>query len=198
MPPPIRQLAIGDRAPETPVLDQHGESVSLAPFWQASPNGAAVLFLRHFGCIFCREHAIRLRKAYDQFQQRNLAVVAIGLGSPDDARGFAEWLKLPYPVLAAPDTAIYQAWGLGTTSVSNMFQPAVFAAGVRALTQRAMQGKNTGDTKQLPGTFLVSPESIVEWSYPAKHPGDLALIENVLAAADAIANRRGASAARSS
>ncbi len=190
MPPPIRQLAIGDRAPETPVLDQQGESISLTPFWQASPNGAVVVFLRHFGCIFCREHAIRLRKHYEQFQERNLAVVAIGLGSPDDARGFAEWLKLPYPVLAAPDTAIYADWGLGTITVAEMMRPAVFAAGLRALTQRATQGKNTGDSKQLPGSFIVSSGSIVEWSYPAKHPGDTAPIEQILIAADAIAKRR--------
>jgi peroxiredoxin len=189
MPTLVRTLAIGEHAPDLPVLDQYGESISLAPYWQTSPNGAAVVFLRHFGCIFCREHAVRLRKSYEEFTRRDLAVLAIGLGSAENARGFAEWLKLPYPVLAAPDTEIYAAWGLGQTTGADMLNPALVKAGVRALTQRVTQGRATGDSKQLPGTFLVSPESVVLWSHVAKHPGDIAPVEAVLAAADAAAAR---------
>lgn len=185
MPTVVPVLAIGEHAPDLPVLDHDGTTVSLAPFWEASPNGAAVVFLRHFGCIFCREHAVRLRKSYEQFTNREIAVVAIGLGSPADARGFAEWLKLPYPVLAAPDTDIYASWGLGQTTGADMLNPALFKAGVRALTQRVTQGHTTGNSKQLPGTFLVSSESVVLWSHVAKHPGDIAPVESILAAADA-------------
>lgn len=190
MPTLVPTLAIGEIAPDVPLLDQDGATISLAPFWQASPNGAAVVFLRHFGCIFCREHAVRLRKSYDQFLNRQLTVVAIGLGTPEDARGFAQWMKLPYPVLAAPSTDIYAAWGLGQTTGADMLNPALFKAGVRAITQRVTQGKATGDSKQLPGTFLVSSESVVLWSHIAKHPGDIAPVDVVLTAADAIAARQ--------
>lgn len=183
-------IAIGDLAPDLPLLDQHGATVSLAPFWQGSPNGAAVVFLRHFGCIFCREHAVRLRKSYEAFANRKLGLVAVGLGSPENARDFAQWLKLPYPVLTAPGTDIYTAWGLGQTTGGDMFNPALFKAGVRALTQRVTQGRATGDSKQLPGTFLVSPDAVVLWSHVARHPGDIAPVESVLAAADALAARR--------
>jgi peroxiredoxin len=192
MPTFAKTLAIGETAPDLPVLNQLGESISLAPFWQTSTNGAAVVFLRHFGCLFCREHAVRLRKAYDEFTTRELALVTIGLGSAEDARGFAEWLKLPYPVLAATNTAIYEAWGLGKTTGADMFKPALVKAGVRALTQRVSQGRPTGDGKQLPGSFLVSNDSIVRWSHVATHPGDIASIESVLTAADALIARRSA------
>lgn len=190
MPTYVQTLAIGEKAPDLTVFDRVGETVSLAPYWQTSTNGAAVVFLRHFGCLFCREHAVRLRKAYDEFVNRELALVAVGLGSPEDARGFAAWLKLPYPVLAAMNTAIYEAWGLGRTTSVDMFKPALVKAGIRALTQRVSQGKSTGDSKQLPGTFLVSSDSIVQWSHVAAHPGDIAPIETVLTAADALIARQ--------
>jgi peroxiredoxin len=189
MPTLVRTLAIGEHAPDLRVRDQHDGAVSLAPYWQSSPAGAAVVFLRHFGCIFCREHAVRLRKSFEQFTSRGLGLVAIGLGSAENARGFAEWLKLPYPVLAAPDTEIYAAWGLGQTTGADMLNPALVKAGVRALTQRVTQGRATGDSKQLPGTFLVSPESVILWSHVAKHPGDIAPVDVVLAAADAATAR---------
>jgi peroxiredoxin len=177
---------IDEPAPDSGLTLVDGRPVNLSSFWSAAPNGALVVFMRHFGCIFCREQAKLLRDAYQQFNERGVSIVTVGLGTPEDAEGFASWLKLPYPVLGHPDPEIHAEWGLGKASAVSMVNPGLVTSGFRALKTGSIQGKPTGDPKQLPGMFLVDRTGIVRWARPGQHPGDNPPVEDVLAAIDGV------------
>ena len=172
-------LQPGQAAPHTRLRTTDNLEVELSDFWETSERGAAIIFLRHFGCIFCREHLIRLRKRYDAF---TIPIVTIGIGSAEDAAGMRDWLKIPFPILAASTTEPYAAWGLGRTTATTMLNPGVITSGIRALSQGARQGKATGDSMQLPGSFLVDPSGTIRWAHPGSHPGDIASVDELLAA----------------
>ena len=52
-------------------------------------------------------------RAYKKLQGKNTAVLIIGGGEQDDAARLARMYKLPFPVLADPDRAIYEQYNLG-------------------------------------------------------------------------------------
>jgi len=60
----------------------------------------------------CGQHAVQLGRIYDEIQKQNAEVLVIGPGSPEDAKRVAPRLKLPFPVLADPDRAVYRRYGL--------------------------------------------------------------------------------------
>ena len=184
---PAEPIVAGKTAPNLELRGSDGNPFRLSQGWEGSSNGAVVAFFRHFGCIFCRQHAVHLRDAYAEFQKRGIAVVAIGVGSVQDAAELKAWLKLPSTVLADPEQAGYRAYGLGRGSVMQLASPKVFAAGLKAMAQGNKQVKATGDPKQLPGTFVVDQYGLVRFAHPATHAGDLASVASLLAAIDAYA-----------
>jgi len=179
-------LRIGDAAPNATLATADGKTVELASFWMDTPNGALVVFLRNFGCLFCREQAKRLRDAYPELTKRRINVVAVGVGTPSNAAEFATWLKLPFPVFGCPDTSIHAAWGLGRATAGSMLDPGLVAAGARALLGGNIQSKPTGDSRQLPGMFIVDQQGSVRWARPGRHSGDNPTNEELLEAIDAV------------
>jgi peroxiredoxin len=60
----------------------------------------------------CRGHAAQLGRIYPELKSRETDVLLIGGGTAAGAAGLARALKLPFPVLADPDRAVYDRFGL--------------------------------------------------------------------------------------
>ena len=43
------------------VQDERGAELRLGDLWREQP--AVLVFLRHYGCVFCRAHAVQLHRA---------------------------------------------------------------------------------------------------------------------------------------
>jgi peroxiredoxin len=61
----------------------------------------------------CRSHVSQLGRLYKNFQAAGAEILVILGDTPERARIYAELLKLPFPVLADPDRAIYHLYDLG-------------------------------------------------------------------------------------
>lgn len=154
-------VAPGDTAPEATLLDANNHPVSLAGRWSAPDNGIALIFLRHFGCPFCKEHARALHLQRSGFQDAGVEIVMVGPGTPAEAAAFAEDLGLENPVLTDPDRAAYRAYGLGEAPVRSLLDPRVIAGGIRAAAKGFLPRKSSGNPLQLPGQFLIDRGGIV-------------------------------------
>ena len=66
----------------------------------------AVVFVRHFGCIFCRERIDELSQHLPRIQASGGHAVIIGVGSAAMAAGFADAFKTPIPPIATPTKRI--------------------------------------------------------------------------------------------
>ena len=60
----------------------------------------------------CRHHAAQLGKLYNELQEQDTEVLVIGGGSSERAAKLKKSLKLPMPVLADADRAVYLSYGL--------------------------------------------------------------------------------------
>src|SRR5689334_14074012 len=81
--------------------DQNGVEHRLGDLWADKP--VVVVFLRHFGCHNCRDHAVQLRDRYAELQEQGIDLVAIGTGSKTYAGAFVRDEHIPYLVLVDDD-----------------------------------------------------------------------------------------------
>jgi peroxiredoxin len=96
---------------------------SAPDFTLATPDGTASLgsyrgrqnvvlyFMRTFDCPVCLGHVMRLARTYEQLQGQKTVVLVLGPGYRHEAEALQR--KVPFQVLADPDRAVYQAYGLG-------------------------------------------------------------------------------------
>jgi len=60
----------------------------------------------------CRAHVAQLGRMYRDFQSAGAEVLVILGDTAERARRYAETLKVPFPVLADPDRAVYHRFDL--------------------------------------------------------------------------------------
>jgi hypothetical protein len=101
-----------------------------------------LVFLRHFGCVFCRETVADLR-AIAEDHPRFPPVLFFFIGSPTEGRAFMR-----------------RYWPGG-----------VWAGNRRARAKGNTQGKRSGDIWMMPGCFLVDGPRVL-WAHEYAHAAD--------------------------
>lgn len=115
-----------------------------------------------------------------------MQVIAVGIGRPTHAERYCGKLTPNTTCFTDETTDSHQAYGLSQSSLKSLASLAVIKAGRRAIASGSRQGKATGDTKMLPGTFIVDREGIIRDVYYSEHAGDHPDIERLIAAAQAL------------
>jgi hypothetical protein len=130
-----------------------------------------LVFLRHFGCIFCREMVadVRRAKAADASYP---PVLFFYQGTVEQGRAFFDGLWPEARAVADPDKRFYDGVELERGSVGQMFGGQVWACGVRAAAKGHFVGAPVGDPWTMPGVFLVEADGRVLWQHDFAHAGD--------------------------
>lgn len=144
-------------APQVQVTLSDGKSVSLAELYAEKP--LVLVFLRHFGCTFCREQVARLRL------HKDLNVAFVTMGTVPQSEDFKQKMHSEHTFIADPDRALYQAFGLGRGEGKQMFNRKTWARGFGAVLRGHWVGLPVGDPWQMPGVFLIETDGEVSWQY---------------------------------
>lgn len=164
------KLKPGNKAPDGPALTADGEEVSLMSYVGERP--LLLTFLRHFGCIHCREWLADLEAHKDAIDEAGLNVLAVALGQPKHARHFGDKLAPSVDCVTNEEPDLYEAYGIGRGHLLQLVAPDAVLAGARAAGKGHMQGKATGDRQRLTATFIVDTEGTIRYAYYGKHAGD--------------------------
>ena len=162
----------GDRIPK-PLLDRPVTGLSLVPGTlrdQLGPELTLLVFLRHFGCMFCRETLADMR-AVSESDARFPAPLFIYQGSTAEGRAFLRRYWSGVRAIADPDLALYAGFGIKRGGVLKMLGPSVFAARSRAAAKGHENGPRSGDIWRMPGVFLARGDEIV-WAHEYRHAAD--------------------------
>lgn len=141
-------------APVGVVVDGSGQPVELSSLWSAA-DLTALVFTRHFGCVFCRQQVSDLARRRAELTDAGVLVVVIGPAGAEDARWFADRFDVPFPVFGDPSGEIYALFGLREGTGSALVSPGVVMDAVQAVAHGALPGRPRGRPKQLPGLMLV-------------------------------------------
>jgi len=160
--------------------DPHGNPHRLGDLWRDQP--VVVVFLRHFGCLHCREHAAELRDRYDDLKRQGIELVAIGTGDARYAGAFVRDEHIPYLVLVDDDGAAADAASVGVASWYRLLHPSTWPATI-ATWKRGYRIHQPGQrVTQLGATFVVGPGEQVRYRHVDADSTDHASVPDVLAA----------------
>jgi peroxiredoxin len=165
------------------VLNPAGESVHLADEWIDRP--AVVVWLRHFGCVFCREHVAEVRAARSDIEALGAGIVFVGNGTPRAAGWFQRKFAADSTVLTDPDLVTYRAIGARSGLLTTL-GPQVWAKGLRAFRSGARQTSTKGHGMQQGGVLVIAPGTTILYKHISNVAGDHAPVAKVLQALRAV------------
>lgn len=143
----------------TRATDQHGRS--LDSLSHEAPQ--LVVFLRHFGCTFCREALADVAAVRDRLEAAGARIALVHMAADSQARAFFERHGLSDVArVSDPERRLYRAFELGRGRLSQLFGAQVWWRGLRAgVLDGHGVGALVGDGFQMPGAFLVHEGRIV-------------------------------------
>src|SRR5258705_8437622 len=123
------------------VLDEPGTGVSLGGFWVKRP--VVLAFVRHLGCIFCRQQVARLSKRLPEIERRGGTLVVVGPAKPEHIKGFRESTGYQGALFVDPALRAFRTAGL-VHGWASTYHPLSVLKGIGALARGFRQ---VGDRK---------------------------------------------------
>ena len=122
-----------------------------------------VLFVRHAGCVFCREALSDLAQQRDAFEREGLTLAIVHMSPPLEATEFfAEYKLQDAHRFSDPSCQLYRAFGLERGSLVQLMGPRVWWRGFLAWRKGYGFSGLRGDGFQLGGAFLLHEGKIVQ------------------------------------
>ena len=160
------------------VLAADGTAVEVGSLWR--DRTAVLVFLRHFGCIHCRDHVAQLTAELRAIEAK-ADVYVIGNGSPSFIEGFRDQTGWTGPVYTDPSLAVSKVAQL-KRGVAKTLDPRSLGDAFRAFRTGSRQGRTQGDQWQQGGPLVVAPTGEVRYHHASDRPGDNARAAQIIAA----------------
>lgn len=161
----------------TELLDEAGVRLLANQLWATEP--AVLVFVRHFGCMFCREQTVAVAEREGDIGDAGARLIVIGNGQPRFVADFRRTTGYAGLLYTDPAREAYRACafarGVGTTVNPTTARNAVrtFRAGFR-------QGRTQGDPWQQGGVVAIGPGDEIIWVERVRRAGDAVDLEAVL------------------
>lgn len=124
-----------------------------------------LIFLRHFGCTFCRQALDQVSKIREQIAAKETNPVFVHLGSPERAKPYFDYYKLSdVERVSNPDASLYQhpVFALSRRNpLLHLLSPAVWKGWVKGALIKYGIGRIQEDGHQMPGVFFLKERRIV-------------------------------------
>lgn len=122
-----------------------------------------LVFLRQFGCIFCREGLQELSKRQDRIDRDGFKLVFVHMSDPETANMYFKKYKIKHPeYICDPEMKFYEAFGLGKGTIKQLFGLKTWFRGFEAsIINGNSYGRVIGDGLQMPGVFIIQNGVII-------------------------------------
>jgi hypothetical protein len=160
-------------------FDPEGREVRLGQLW--ADRTAVLLFVRHFGCLFCKQQIADISPLLDRIRSRGAELIVMGHGSIEDARAFRDEQQLAVPILTDPSREAYCALDM-RRGLASVLAPAVLARGLTARVAGFRQSRVAGDVLQQGGVVVIAPGGVERFRFISQEAGDHPSPVQILAA----------------
>ena len=131
--------------------------------------------------MFARQQAAALVGIKGRLDSAGVTLVAVGSGSTEGARRFAEKLPFAGEMYVNRDLSAYRAFKL-ERGLWKTLGPASVLRGIRAMMDGFRQGRTDGDLWQQGGVFVLGPGEKILFEHRNAFAGDHADLGAVIAA----------------
>ena len=161
------------------LFDIDGAAVRVASLYAQGP--AVLVFVRHFGCLFCKQQVEQLAARREDFTARGVLPIVVGHGPAEQARAFSERYAHGLRVLTDPTREVFRAAGM-QRGVATTLTLGVVGRGLRAIAQGHFQTSVLGDPLQQGGVIVLGQDGRELYRFVSKEAGDHPPLDDVLAA----------------
>jgi peroxiredoxin len=161
------------------VKDPDGHDVRLGQLW--AQRTAVLVFVRHFGCLFCRQQVADLSAHREQIRSLGAELVVIGHGTVDEVRAFRDEHHLTFPLFTDPGRQSYRALEM-RHGRRTLMSPRVVVHTITAMWQGFRQTFVAGDPLQQGGVVVIAPGGVERYRYISREAGDHPPVSRILAA----------------
>lgn len=123
-----------------------------------------LVFLRHFGCMFCREALSDISKRRRSIEELGTKIVFVHMSDNDTAEKFFKKYKLTGTThISDPDCRYYAEFGLTKGNFTQLFGLRSWMRGFQtAIVKQHGMAPPIGDGFQMPGVFVIQDGEIQE------------------------------------
>ncbi len=124
-----------------------------------------LVFLRHFGCVFCKEALDDLSKMTDKFDLKKVKLVLVHMSEPSVADPyFANYKLSESSRISDPELNFYTRFGLIKGGFSQLYGLGSWMRGFSLQRQgfKSELAKQLGDSTQMPGIFTIRNGEVVD------------------------------------
>jgi peroxiredoxin len=123
----------------------------------SSERPLLLVFLRHFGCTFCREAVAEISKIRNDIEAKGTQLAFVHLAADDNK---AQKFFTPYgfqdlPRFADPEGRLFQSFGLVRANWRAYLNYESILRTLIAWLEGHFVGMPAGDVQRMPGTFLI-------------------------------------------
>jgi len=131
----------------------------------AEESPVLLVFLRHFGCSFCRKAISDVAELRGELGNRGVRPVFVHLGPPDLAKVYFDYYGLnDVERISDPGATIYRLPVFALARINPLWQvlnPVVWVGWLKGTIFKHGIGKIEGDGHQMPGIFFLKGATIV-------------------------------------
>ncbi|MFZ1788055.1 MAG: SelL-related redox protein [Saprospiraceae bacterium] len=122
-----------------------------------------LVFLRHFGCIFCKEALFDIAKKRKTLEAKDIRIVFVHMAPQEVAEDYFKTFGLKgIDHISDPDCALYLAFGLTKGTSSQLMGLKNWYRGFEVSVGKGIEVsiKQIGDAFQMPGVFVLKKGEI--------------------------------------
>ena len=162
-----------DNAPPEDTLSQFKTQAGNSLHDLSFSRPVYLVFLRHFGCTFCREAIGELQKKRKAIEAEGMQIVFVHMGKQGEAEQYFSKYGFRGAIhISDPDCVLYNTFQLKRGSFSQLFGLKSWLRGFEAGILRGYGvGKLVGDGFRMPGVFVLCKGQIIK-EYRHTHAAD--------------------------
>ncbi len=134
-----------------------------------------LVFLRHFGCVFCKESLSDIAERKKSLEENGVQVVFVHMGDDATATDYFCKFNLDGAVaISDPDQRFYTIFGLQRGSFFQLYGLQTWIRGYQVKKEKGFQlemAKKLGDSTQMPGIFIIQDGEIKD-SFIHRHAAE--------------------------
>lgn len=129
----------------------------------AEEHKILLVFLRHFGCTFCRETMANLAEKKDEIESAGVKIVVVHMVNSETAEDMLNLYNLEnVRHISDPEQKLYNRFGFYKVSFRSLFGVKNWwRAFVAGIVKGHLIGKPAGDPFQMPGVILFHKNKVI-------------------------------------
>lgn len=160
-------------------FDPDGREIRLGQLW--ATHTAVLVFVRHFGCLFCRQQIAAIAPLGERVRSLGAELVVIGHGSLEETRAFRDEQAVPFPLFTDPTRQAYCALEMRRNPRS-ILTLGVLARSLKAWASGFRQTRIAGDPFQQGGVVVIAPAGVERYRFISREAGEHAPAADIIAA----------------